>query len=155
MMSNKQGNQAKYLSYKLAIGRMQMAIDAGFPLEAVAIAESLMSDRLMSYANHHGADLDPDKCTLGKAAKKASAISSRERDEVGQKLATNASEWARKRNAVLHGIAKSAQGTGPKLEAHTFVEYAQEVAVSGRLLVKQINAWSQKLIRQSGKKSLA
>jgi len=32
------GNHAKYLSYQLAHERMKSAIEAGFPLEVVAIA---------------------------------------------------------------------------------------------------------------------
>ena len=49
------GNHAKYLSYRLARDRMKAAIEADFPLEAVTIAESLITDRLLSFVNFHGA----------------------------------------------------------------------------------------------------
>ena len=41
-------NTAKYLSYKYAFERMKTAVARGFHLEAVVIAESVISDRLHS-----------------------------------------------------------------------------------------------------------
>lgn len=142
------GNHAKYLSYRLAHERMQGAIDAGFPLEAVAIAESLITDRLLSFANFHEAGFDPDKTTLVKAAQKVAKICRKTtNDELGAKLATKAEQWAADRNAVLHAIAKSSQGTGPKIAADGFVKHAHGVAQKGMALVKDIKAWHSKQLR--------
>lgn len=68
------GNQAKYQSWRLAHERMQTAIAAGFPLEAVAIAESLVTDRLLSFVNFYGAGFNADKTTLHPVAEKAARI---------------------------------------------------------------------------------
>ncbi len=146
------GNQAKYQSWRLAHERMDAAMAAGFPLEAVAIAESLITDRLLSFANFHGAGFDnPEMATLGRVAKKVVEIcQATTPDAQGQALAEKAQCWAKDRNTVLHGIAKSAQGTGPAITANDFVAHAQEVAQRGLELVKEIKAWHGQQVRASG-----
>jgi hypothetical protein len=146
-----QGNQAKYLSYKLAHARMKSALNAEFPLETIAIAESLMTDRLLSYVNYHGTDFDPDKTTLGKVAPKAAKICQENKDETGYSLTTQAKNWMQQRNEVLHSIAKSGQGKEPKIPANQFLEHALEVAKNGIVLVKAIQTWHKNLIRMAKK----
>ncbi|MEQ1890653.1 MAG: hypothetical protein ABL951_15990 [Alphaproteobacteria bacterium] len=60
---------------------MKAAIDAGFSLEVIAIAESLMTDRLMSYANCYQAKFDPNKTTLGKVARKVVMLCKEKQDD--------------------------------------------------------------------------
>lgn len=144
------GNHAKYLSYKLAHGRMKGAVEAGFPLEAVAIAESLITDRLLSFINFHGADFDPERSTLGGVAQKAAKICRETtKDPQGEALASKAEIWAKDRNSVLHAIAKSGQGVGPKIAAYEFVEHAHAVAVRGLELVKDVKNWHRKQLQKS------
>ncbi len=142
-----QGNQAKYQSYRLAHERMSAAIEARFPLEAVAIAESLLSDRLLSFANGHGAGFEADKITLRQVTPKVAKICRETKDAEGQALAHAADQWAVERNKVLHQIAKSGQGDGPPIAADSFLESAMEVAVRGVELVKGVKAWHQKQLR--------
>ncbi len=145
------GNQAKYQSWRLAHERMAAAIAAGFPLEAVAIAESLITDRLLSFANFHGAGFDADKTTLRPVAEKVAKICQQTtQDADGQALAIGAQDWASQRNAVLHAIAKSAQGTGPQIAADDFLAHAQKVAQRGLELVKEIKAWHSRQLRANG-----
>lgn len=145
------GNQAKYQSWVLAHERMAAAIAAGFPLEAVAIAESLITDRLLSFANFHGTGFDAEKTTLRRVAEKVAKICQQTtQDADGQALAIRAQDWASKRNGVLHAIAKSAQGAGPRISANEFVEHAQEVAQRGLELVKDIKAWHSRQLRARG-----
>jgi hypothetical protein len=61
-------NYANYISYLLAHERMKAAVKVGSPLEAVDIAESLLTDRLLSFINFHGAGFDHEKSTLGGVA---------------------------------------------------------------------------------------
>lgn len=144
------GNQAKYQSWRLAHERMQTAIAAGFPLEAVAIAESLVTDRLLSFVNFYGAGFNADKTTLHPVAEKAARICQEAtHDAQGKALALRAQAWAKDRNAVLHAIAKSAQGTGPQIAADAFVVHAQAVAQRGLVLVKDIKAWHGQQVRAS------
>lgn len=87
---------------------MQAAIAAGFPLEAVAIAESLITDRLLSFANFHGAGLDADKTTLHPVAEKVAQICREAtHDAPGQALTERVQRWAKERNAVLHASGKA------------------------------------------------
>lgn len=143
------GNHAKFLSYKLAHERLKAAVESGYPLEAVAIAESLLTDRLLSFINFYGAAFDPEKATLGGVAHKAAQICKMPttRDLVGEDLATKAAMWAKDRNTVLHSIAKSGQGSGPKIEANAFVEHAQGVALRGLDLVKKVKSWHTGLLK--------
>jgi len=55
--------------------------------------------------------------------------------------------WAKDRNSVLHAIAKSGQGVGPKIAADAFVEHAHGVAVRGLDLVKQVKSWHTQLLK--------
>ena len=143
-----QGNQAKSQSYRLAHERTSAAIEAGFPLETVAIAESLLTDRLLSFAVFHRAPkINVERDTLGKAAREVIAICQRLEDAQGEALAEVAKEWANERNAVLHAIAKSAPGSGPEISAESFVAHAHKVAQRGVELVKGVQAWHQQRLR--------
>lgn len=74
--------------------------------------------------------LDPVRSTLGGVAQKAAKICRETtKDLQGEALASEAERWARERNSVLHSIAKSGQGVGPKIAADAFVEHAYAVAV--------------------------
>jgi hypothetical protein len=143
------GNQAKYLSYRLAHERMKAAIQAGFPLEAVAIQESLLTDRLLSFINFYGAGFDPEKSTLGRVAEKAAAICRETTKDVeGENLAIAAVEWSFDRNAIIHAIAKSGQGQGPRIQADFFLEHASGVADRGTSLVRAIKNWHRQQLRK-------
>ena len=148
-------NTPKYLSYKLAHEKTARAIDKGFPFEAIAICESLITDRLLSYANHHGGKLNPSKATLGQVINRIRKLVNdmAGTDPLGDDLLAKASEWAASRNQALHAIAKSAQGQGPKISAAEFDEFAMVTARNGYDLVKQIKSWHQKRVREAAAKS--
>lgn len=82
-------NNAKYLAYKFAHERISAAIEAGFPLEAIAIQESLISDRLHSFTRHHGSRFDIKKTALRTLANKSLAICLALDDTAGQLLITS------------------------------------------------------------------
>ena len=46
--------RSKYLSYTFAFDEMRRASEQGFPLHAIAIAESILSDRILSFLLSHG-----------------------------------------------------------------------------------------------------
>lgn len=146
-------NTQKYMSYKLAHEKIVRAIDEGFPLEEITICESIITDRLLSYANHHGGKLDPSKATLGQAIasirKRVPDLAAT--DPSGADLVLQASDWAKSRNRALHAIAKSGQGQGPKVSAAEFDKFAMAAAQKGQLLMKRIKLWHQKLVRQAAR----
>ena len=144
-------NTPKYLSYKLAHEKIVRAIDNGFPLEAIAICESMITDRLLSYANHHGGKLDPSKATLGQVINRIRKLHTdlAGTDPLGDDLLAKASDWAASRNHALHAIAKSGQGHGPKISAAEFDEFAMATAQDGHDLLKQIKSWHLKRVRRA------
>ena len=48
------GNLEKYQSYEEVWRRIKSAQESGFYLEAIAIKESIMPDRITSYSSHRG-----------------------------------------------------------------------------------------------------
>jgi hypothetical protein len=144
---NSTPNLPKYEAYKLAHSRMRSAIEQGFPLEAVAIAESLMCDRFVAYARANGNMVKPNKATLGRMAIWVRAHCTQHSDQLGAELAEQAVTWARARNLVLHEIAKSAAGEAPPITAAEFVNHARKIAVEGRALVNKVQNWNSKVKR--------
>jgi len=143
-------NTPKYLSYRLAHEKIIRATAEGFPLEAIAICESLITDRLLSYANHHGGKLDPTKATLGQVINRIRKLvpDVATTDPLCGDLLTKASGWAASHNHALHAIAKSGQGQGPKISAAEFDEFAMATAREGYGLLRKIKSWHQKQVRQ-------
>ena len=140
-------NYEKYHAYKLAHDRMKAAFEAGFPLEVITIAESVITDRLLSHANFHGAGLNPDRKTLGPVLERFKNYPGKADPAGHQEVAEKVDAWRIERNRTLHGIAKSAQGEGPSIEAESFVEKAFEVAQSGMDLVAIVKRWHDAELR--------
>src|SRR5690625_4488971 len=57
------GNTAKYESYKAAFERIDAGIEKEAPIEVVALCESIISDRLLSFVCGIGADKSADTRT--------------------------------------------------------------------------------------------
>lgn len=140
-MNRKDPNYDKYYAYRLAHKRMKTAFEAGYPLETITIAESIITDRLLSHANFHGARMNPDRTPLGPALnhfrKHPGTVDPSGHDELVERIEV----WSRKRNQTLHGVAKSAQGEGPAVGAEDFVDHAFEVGRSGMDLVASVKRW--------------
>ena len=131
---------------------MKAALQAGYPLQAVVIAESILADRWLSLINAHGAGLDPDRSTLGPVAQKAAKICHElTHYRQGEELARRAQSWAAERNQVLHAIAKSAQGAAPSIAAEDFVARAHEVAVRGVELVQYVKRWHRQQLSKANR----
>lgn len=92
--------------YAAAIKRMKEAMDAGFNVEAIAIEESLICDRLESIAN----ELSDGKFsyrTIGGLTDYL--LGGRQKTSISSELVENLSqikEWAKKRNNAVHELAK-------------------------------------------------
>ncbi len=154
----KQGNVLKYEAYAEARERIKRAIAAGFYLEAITLAESIMSDRLVSYlarANGPIAGIDREKrlrLTFGRLIaywrqdSPGGALLPTDRqwgDELikkGTDLIQLTNDWRVDRNRTLHEIVKSDPGE-PSIEVTVFLRTAQVTAVRGRYLVQEILNW--------------
>ena len=155
-------NYAKRDSYALAFGLIKTAIREGYPLQAIAVEESILADRLWSTLNV-GAIKPQNVGTLGGALKQWCPTNADGRtkqtanphhnvklfDGYMNALQPMLLDWWNARNKVLHGIAKSFQGKAPDLCADDFTAYAQFVAEIGLVLVRQVGNWTQKQIRKA------
>lgn len=133
-------NLAKYNSYRYSFSRMDEAIKAGFFLEAVIIAESLISDRLLSVLlkNQILSEIDLKK-NLGFATliERQKSLPNPFGDTAGLH------EWRKKRNEVVHAIAKSLPGQ-PTKDTREFKRLAKNTAKVGRLLCDNVKSWSRR-----------
>ena len=134
------GNTRKYLSYKFAFEQMRRAIDHGFYLEAVMIAESLISDRLQSTLRDDGEVrkvAGKGHISLGQLIKLAKQAPVPFPDPQGL------DDWRKARNRVAHALAKSAPGS-PTMEVAEFIQLASRTANEGVELARQAKTWSRK-----------
>lgn len=134
-------NMDKYDSYKLAYERIKLALKAGFPLEAIAIEESIISDRYLSFLRR---DSDRNYRGLWDLMNSVKTCCQKEHDDVGETLASRVDSWRVQRNGLLHGIVKSDPRTAPQVDANEFVENAMKCANEGKTLARDVCNWHRK-----------
>jgi len=148
----------KHSSYALVFGWMKRALAHGFYLEAVTIAESVISDRLISQLCRLGA-LDPgvsvEKHSLGRLMTIwESAVPEPIRDAHFEELQSAADTWRLRRNRVVHGIVKTAPGGAPPNTAE-FKRDAETVARDGYRLAKSVCNWYTREKNRRSRRAIA
>ena len=129
-------NYAKYAAYTYAFERLREAIERGFYIESVAMAESIISDRLRS------ACLKVDK--IPKRADLNTLIEAASRLVPPLPKSNDYQEWRRDRNQVMHGIVKSSLDS-PLMRTSPFLDLAERTALSGERLARAAAKWSKKI----------
>lgn len=138
------GNVSKYTSFAWAIDRMKTAHGAGFFLETIAIAESILSDRIWSHVKGvTGGPARAKEATLGKILTFKGAFKASAPEELYDAVAI----WADGRNKVLHGVVKSYAGTAP-MPLEEFKTLAGSLAAEALVLVPKVNAWHRRVLRE-------
>ena len=127
---------------KSAMSRFNTAIEHSFFLEATALIESLICDRLESRIaelTHKSIEFG----TLGDLLKELNKIE----NDVELKNIMNKIlyQWAGKRNIVIHQAAKIEQGK--KKDWNDFLRFAESTALEGRKTFDHYNKQLQKLRR--------
>jgi hypothetical protein len=137
------GNINKYLSYEEAWMRINKSLEAGFFIEAIAIEESIICDRLYSFLF----GIKEDKINLRSrfdtlVIKWKSKVPSPIKwdDRVGRSLQNAVGEWRDKRNAFIHGIVKSEPGQSPK-DINDFIHEGKLAASEGKKLARAVSKW--------------
>lgn len=141
-------NTTKYESYAEAWRRMKAATDAGFYLEAIAIQESMIFDRIRSFVEHVSSIEIKDKTpystlivhlesALKKDAKKE------QRWDNDPDLIERLRNWGDRRNRAVHRIVRSKPGT-PTQPIDEFLMEAQETAEQGAKLAREVSDWFRK-----------
>lgn len=144
------GNVEKSLAYAMAMNRLESAIEHSFPLEALAIEESIISDRLRAYLEHvKNPQLMKLQTKKGKFLSFGFLIQNlgKEMDRRGlmkvkdyHKLFSDIAKWKDNRNKLLHGIVKTGKAGEPPLVAvGDFSKLAQKTAEEGKDIVRRLH----------------
>lgn len=155
MKEENKKNYAKQNSYALASVMLDEAILHNYPLQAIAIEESIISDRLWSALG--SVNIGNGKHESMGAALQAWKMLKKNKsaanpfDEEIEALYTKLSNWWDCRCKLIHGIVKSPTGIGPKITADKFIKSANETAKKGRKLVRLVKNWSKKKVYKSKK----
>lgn len=153
-------NLPKFNAYRMSFDMIKCALERDCPLQAIAVEESILTDRLSSTMNVCKPHAQP-KDTLGRVLtewhpQKPSASRNANAslfDEEMELLFPKLSAWWRMRNELLHGIAKSAQGEGPSGSVDDFMADARSAAKKGYALVRKVDAWTKKQIKAARKRA--
>jgi len=147
------GNVGLYERYVEAWKRIKLSIDQGFHFEAIAIEESIMSNRLKSflYVTDTKTQRDVNGGTfisfgtlikrLGKQAESFPDVASLD-------------DWRKRRNRALHALAQSLPGKRPEMDVKAFLEEAKATAVDGARLARQISNWHRQSLKAARKRVL-
>lgn len=148
-------NMRKYDSYKYGFERINLAIEEEFFLEAITYAESIISDRLISYLVYKNILDIPNEKSLNKTSLSSLIREWRNLDreviwKERENLIEDVDKWRLQRNECAHGLAKSQPGH-PTKPVEDFIMLARECAIEGKLLACHVCAWTQKHKRQLSK----
>lgn len=140
-------NATKYFNYREAWGKIARSIGHGFYVEAVALEESVMCDRLLSYFRKTGLvnESDPKRISFGKLVQLLKEhvpepIKDPIRNPRFENLQDSILKWKGKRNHVIHGIVKSPLD-GNDIDVLAFNRTAEETAREGLEIAKSLNNW--------------
>lgn len=117
-----------------AIARYNQAIDAGFFVEAVALVESLISDRMESFVNEY---FEPDDYSNDKLFNLCSAIQKTKEEEI-KKIADQINNWKNQRNDAIHALAKIEE-TDTENPFRRKYKAAEECAKEGMVLFRKLD----------------
>jgi len=133
---------AKGELYALAFSRIDMALREQFPLEAIALEESIISDRLRSILSK----ALPSVVKTNRSFEVSSLLNLIQAYVAprSDSLWTDTVAWTQKRNQAIHGIVASRSGKDAKIPAANFVSHAMSVARKGLELARKISHWVDK-----------
>ena len=144
-------NYTKYESYKFAFDQIDHAIEKGFYLEAITICESILADRLLSFLQLNEIEVKT-RFTLNKCLIKLTDFESDFRIKESEDFRIDLKQWWNQRNQCLHAIVKSKRGDST-IEIEEFIKIAEEAALKGRTLSRQVANWAtsqkRKIIREN------
>jgi hypothetical protein len=136
--------QARRGLYGNAITRVNNAIEHRYPLESIALLESMIADRLEArLAWLHQQRIDKREfSTLGNLTQELCGARSNESDEA-KSVYEGVKAWADRRNEALHQMVKLAEGDPKDWKAR--LKEAQATAEAGVPLFNRVTALVRKL----------
>ena len=153
--------------YAAAVKKADGAIKAGFYIEAIALYESMLSDRLEAHIRRQNFKYGGKGTlkTVGNAASAVKSNTSKKRQPELYHICEEIAEWAKGRNDAVHHVVKLTEANRQVLFEARYEEY-RLAALKGKELFKKfkkierpiIKAWREKngfLIQKSAKKNTA
>jgi hypothetical protein len=141
----KKGNKTKYDLYKEAFARIKSANESNFFLEAVAIQEAIISDRLKSHLGHLGKLPKRKRPTLFDLVETWKSENQGRNLEIKINLPELVDQWRVLRNQAVHGLVCT-----PGVD--DFLNSAKAAAITGEVLARAVCAWHKKEVRNSKNK---
>jgi hypothetical protein len=142
--------QMRKVLYAKTLKRVSEATDAGFVLEAIALLESVISDRLESRLEK----LELDCTAPGKfwpLSTMAKTLAEQSDDpENAKEVYRETPKWAKRRNMALHGLAKLAKAEDKNWD-EKYTE-ARETMAQGIKLFRALDREVRKLNRHQASK---
>jgi hypothetical protein len=135
------GSSDKHESYRKAWERIFLAIEHSFFLEAIALEESIITDRLASFFAFVGVNV------RGKQPSFKQLIDTWKHhfpSPIGLKrepnLQASIDDWRRERNSAVHGFVKD-------MSVEEFLQHAEKAARQGAKLARYTCEWCAKQLR--------
>ena len=146
------GNTKKYLSYREAWTRVKQSQAAGFYLEAIALIESIISDRLTSVLVKSGQIQRKTEIRkypgFSDLIKAWSALCPQPLQQGSYSdLQAAVDSWRLDRNRLIHGMVRSHPGS-PTVDVVDFVSEAKLTAQQGETLARAVCSWSSRWLKQ-------
>jgi len=141
----KKGNKTKYDAYREAFARIKAANESNFFLEAVAIQEAIISDRLKSHLGYLGKLPNMKRQTLSGLVKAWKSENQGKNLDIKINLAELVDQWRVLRNQAVHGLVATPS-------VNDFLESAEAAAKTGEILARAVCDWHKKEVRNSKNK---
>jgi hypothetical protein len=136
-------NKAKAILISAAYKRAKRAISAGFYIEAIAIEESLICDRLEAMLSRE-LRKDIEISTIGRLLQQLAPF-----DVIPEALVAELTMWQRHRSQVIHQIVKVTQSDDMNWRKR--IAFANQISRDGLALFSQLKALEVKHIRSKKK----
>ena len=162
-MGNKMGTRmtyttevgnARYELYRGANVRLKEAIQHGFWIEAIALCDSIMCDRLearYSYLKHDAVEARKHK-TLGALVRQLVGSDKKKGNEMLHQIYDDIAKWAKERNRAVHHAVKISDGELFEKWDDRYTKL-EAVASDGTKLVSRLSNHLKKLKRESTKQT--
>ena len=134
-------NKKKSFSYALAYERIDKAIAEKFPIEAIAIEESIIADRLISHLARRGIFYDAHASLVTMVREVENYYKD---DEKSMELLHNIKLWCDARNTAIHSIVRSVPGDAPMIKHSNFLTSTMKTARKGKQYARSICAWKRR-----------
>ena len=145
------GNIELAKRYEEAWRRINSALEHHYHFEAIAIEESILSNRITSFLYGVGA-VRKDEINESKKFLSFNTLIERWTKQCKKKgywdnpadLISSVGVWRLSRNAAIHALTKSFPGEAPLVSLRDFLEEAKRTAKEGAKLARQVGNWHRR-----------